>query len=56
MPGLHGRSPNPLATVLPTTPPRADVLLILECKESAAEGTEAAEAARVGRINYHGRY
>jgi hypothetical protein len=57
MPGLRADNSVTLPSLLSGAPARADVLLVLDCKE-APPGTTGDEggAARVGRVNYHGRY
>ncbi len=56
MPGLRAETTNPLTSMLNTAPARADVLLILDCKEAAGGAVSGGDGARVGRVNYHGRY
>jgi hypothetical protein len=58
MPGLRVDNTVTLPALLGgATPARADVLLVLDCREAPA-GTTGGEgtAPRVGRVNYHGRY
>jgi hypothetical protein len=57
MPGLRAEATSPLSTLLTPSPARADALLILDCRGSAAGSAQSeGAAAQASRVNYHGRY
>jgi hypothetical protein len=57
MPGLKRPVLGGLPPLLGTTAPRADALLLLECRTEAEPGMAGhPTSSRLGGLNYHGRY